>query len=78
MVRLVMILLGVDYLRTRWRPLTTLGWISLVLGIVVFIDALDNALYFRSPLLPACFCWRGWPRWRWRGPAWAANGRCAT
>jgi uncharacterized membrane protein HdeD (DUF308 family) len=53
MVRLVMILLGVDYLRTRWRPLTTLGWISLVLGIVVFIDALDNALYF--PITPfAC------------------------
>lgn len=53
MVRLVMILLGVDYLRTRWRALTTAGWISLILGIVVFIDALDSALYF--PITPfAC------------------------
>src|ERR1700722_15617929 len=50
MVRLVMILLGVDYLRTRWRALTTAGWISLVLGIGVFIDALDSALYF--PITP--------------------------
>jgi uncharacterized membrane protein HdeD (DUF308 family) len=53
MVRLVMILLGVEYLRTRWRALTTLGWISLLLGIVVFVDALDNAAYF--PITPfAC------------------------
>jgi len=53
MVRLVMILLGVDYLRTRWRALTTAGWISLILGIAVFIDALDSALYF--PITPfAC------------------------
>ena len=53
MVRLVMILLGVDYLRTRWRALTTAGWISVVIGIVVFVDALDSALYF--PITPfAC------------------------
>ena len=53
MVRLVMILLGVDYLRTRWRALTTAGWISLLIGIAVFIDALDSALYF--PITPfAC------------------------
>jgi uncharacterized membrane protein HdeD (DUF308 family) len=50
MVRLVMILLGVDYLRTRWRSLQIVGWISLVLGVVVFVDALDNALYF--PITP--------------------------
>src|ERR1700761_3456512 len=50
MVRLVMILLGVDYLRTRWRSLQIVGWISLVLGVVVFVDALDNALYF--PIVP--------------------------
>jgi uncharacterized membrane protein HdeD (DUF308 family) len=50
MVRLVMILLGVDYLRTRWRSLQIAGWVSLVLGVVVFIDALDNALYF--PITP--------------------------
>jgi uncharacterized membrane protein HdeD (DUF308 family) len=53
MVRLVMILLGVDYLRTRWRALTTAGWISVAIGIAVFIDALDSALYF--PITPfAC------------------------
>ena len=53
MVRLVMILLGVDYLRTRWRALTTAGWISVAIGIAVFVDALDSALYF--PITPfAC------------------------
>ncbi|MFM0035239.1 DUF308 domain-containing protein [Paraburkholderia strydomiana] len=50
MVRLVMILLGVDYLRTRWRSLRIIGWLSVLLGVVIFIDALDNALYF--PITP--------------------------
>jgi uncharacterized membrane protein HdeD (DUF308 family) len=50
MVRLVMILLGVDYLRTRWRALQLTGWVSLLLGVVVFVDALDSALYF--PITP--------------------------
>ncbi|WP_251031822.1 hypothetical protein [Paraburkholderia strydomiana] len=53
MVRLVMILLGVDYLRTRWRSLRLMGCASLLLGIVVFIDALDGALYF--PIAPFAF-----------------------
>lgn len=52
MVRLVMILLGVDYLRTRWRSLRIVGWVSLLFGVVVFIDALDSALYF--PITPFC------------------------
>jgi uncharacterized membrane protein HdeD (DUF308 family) len=46
MVRLVMILLGVEYLRARWRSLWLIGCMSLALGVVVFIDALDGALYF--------------------------------
>lgn len=46
MVRLIMILLGVDYLRTRWRALMWVGGINLSLGIVIFVDALDNAVYF--------------------------------
>jgi uncharacterized membrane protein HdeD (DUF308 family) len=50
MVRLVMILLGVDYLRTRWRSLRIIGWLSVLLGTVIFIDALDGALYF--PITP--------------------------
>jgi uncharacterized membrane protein HdeD (DUF308 family) len=53
MVRLVMILLGVDYLRTRWRGLMALGLLSIALGVVIFADALDGALYF--PITPfAC------------------------
>jgi uncharacterized membrane protein HdeD (DUF308 family) len=50
MVRLVMILLGVDYLRTRWRTVLTLGLLSIALGAVIFIDALDGSLYF--PIIP--------------------------
>ncbi|MDK3024008.1 DUF308 domain-containing protein [Cupriavidus taiwanensis] len=50
MARLVMILLGVDYLRTRWRGLLWLGCASVLLGIVLFVDALDNAIYF--PMTP--------------------------
>jgi uncharacterized membrane protein HdeD (DUF308 family) len=46
MVRLVLLLLGVDYLRQRSRALMTLGAIWIVAGVFVFIDALDNALYF--------------------------------
>lgn len=53
MVRLVMILLGVDYLRTRWRSLLIVGCVSLLLGVIVFIDALDGALYF--PITPFAF-----------------------
>jgi uncharacterized membrane protein HdeD (DUF308 family) len=53
MVRLVMILLGVDYLRTRWRSVMAIGFLSIGLGVVIFCDALDGALYF--PITPfAC------------------------
>jgi uncharacterized membrane protein HdeD (DUF308 family) len=50
MVRLVMILLGVDYLRTRWREVMALGILSVVLGVVIFSDALDGAVFF--PIRP--------------------------
>src|ERR1700754_1333576 len=50
MVRLVMILLGVDYLRTRWRELMTIGFVSFALGVAIFCDALDGALWF--PIIP--------------------------
>lgn len=53
MVRLILLLLGVDYLRKRWRVLRVLGWFWLLAGVVIFIDALDNAIYF--PI--AFFAW---------------------
>ncbi|QUY46563.1 DUF308 domain-containing protein [Serratia plymuthica] len=53
MVQLVMILLGVDYLRNRWRGLMIAGGLGVLAGLIVFIDALDNALYF--PLDPFAF-----------------------
>lgn len=53
MVQLVMILLGVDYLRNRWRGLLIAGWLGVLAGLIIFIDALDNAIYF--PLHPFAF-----------------------
>jgi len=53
MVRLVMILLGVDYLRARWKALMVAGWLSVALGVEVFIDMMDGSLYF--PLKPFAF-----------------------
>lgn len=46
MVRLVLLLLGVDYLRKRSTSLMLLGLLWLISGIVIFVDALDGALYF--------------------------------
>jgi uncharacterized membrane protein HdeD (DUF308 family) len=46
MLRLVLLLLGVDYLRERWRGLRVIGWIWAIAGVAIFIDALDSALYF--------------------------------
>ncbi|SAK45706.1 membrane protein [Caballeronia catudaia] len=46
MVKLMMILLGVDYLRNRSRSLMVTGWLLLIIGIGVFVDALDGALGF--------------------------------
>jgi uncharacterized membrane protein HdeD (DUF308 family) len=53
MVRLVMILLGVDYLRARWKALMAAGCLSVALGVEVFIDMMDGSLYF--PLKPFAF-----------------------
>ncbi|MDR5805929.1 DUF308 domain-containing protein [Caballeronia sp. LP006] len=51
MVKLMMILLGVDYLRGRWRSLMVTGWLLLVVGLGIFIDALDGSLGFPIPLV---------------------------
>jgi uncharacterized membrane protein HdeD (DUF308 family) len=53
MVRLMMILLGVDYLRARWRGVLIAGLLSALIGAALFIDALDGVLYFRI----APFAW---------------------
>jgi uncharacterized membrane protein HdeD (DUF308 family) len=46
MIQLVLFLLGVDYLRRRWLTLAVAGGVWLVIGVSVFIDALDGVLYF--------------------------------
>jgi len=46
MVRLILLLLGVDYLRKRARAIFWIGVVWVVAGVVVFVDALDGALYF--------------------------------
>lgn len=53
MVRLMMILLGVEYLRARWRGVMVAGVVSVLVGAALFIDALDGVLYF--PIAP--FAW---------------------
>ncbi|ANN76413.1 HdeD family acid-resistance protein [Bordetella flabilis] len=52
---LVLLLLGVGYLRERARALLITGSLFLLAGIVVFIDALDNALYFPLNLFALLF-----------------------
>jgi uncharacterized membrane protein HdeD (DUF308 family) len=46
MIQLVLLLLGADYLRKRWRTLLVLGWLWTSVGAFIFIDALDGILYF--------------------------------
>ncbi|WP_321946795.1 MULTISPECIES: DUF308 domain-containing protein [unclassified Paraburkholderia] len=53
MVRIMMILLGVEYLRERWRGVMAVGVMSALVGAALFIDALDGVLYFHI----APFAW---------------------
>jgi len=46
LIRLALLLLGIDFVRARWRALAAIGVIWLLLGIALFIDALDGVLYF--------------------------------
>lgn len=53
MVKLVMILLGSQYLSARWHWLFFTGCFVGIAGFIIFIDALDGVIYF--PLTPfAC------------------------
>ncbi|GAB2488291.1 hypothetical protein GCM10027082_44360 [Comamonas humi] len=46
MAKLILLLLGVEFLRERSRGLFVAGVLLLVAGAAVFIDALDGALFF--------------------------------
>ncbi len=46
LIRLALLLLGIDFVRARWRALAAIGVIWLLIGIALFIDALDGVLYF--------------------------------
>jgi uncharacterized membrane protein HdeD (DUF308 family) len=46
MIRLALLLLGADFIRSRWGVLAVVGLIWAALGVLVFIDALDGAVWF--------------------------------
>jgi uncharacterized membrane protein HdeD (DUF308 family) len=46
MIRLVLLLLGADFIRERWRVLAVLGGVWAALGAALFVDALDGVMYF--------------------------------
>jgi hypothetical protein len=45
-IRLVLLLLGADFIRERWRLLAIIGAVWGLLGLALFIDALDGVVYF--------------------------------
>jgi uncharacterized membrane protein HdeD (DUF308 family) len=45
-IRLVLLLLGADFIRERWRLLAIVGGVWGLLGLALFIDALDGVVYF--------------------------------
>ncbi|WAT03859.1 hypothetical protein O1V64_16275 [Rouxiella badensis] len=55
MARLVLLLLGVEYLRGRWRSLMSVGILWLISGVAVFVDGLDDAINFPIAFLPGCY-----------------------
>jgi uncharacterized membrane protein HdeD (DUF308 family) len=46
MIRLVLLLLGADFIRRRWRTLAVVGALWGIFGLALFIDALDGVMYF--------------------------------
>jgi uncharacterized membrane protein HdeD (DUF308 family) len=46
LVRLALLLFGIDFVRRRWLWLALLGSLWFVAGIAIFFDALDGVLYF--------------------------------
>ena len=45
MIRLALLLLGPDFIRSRWLVLAILGLAWAALGVAIFIDALDGAVW---------------------------------
>jgi uncharacterized membrane protein HdeD (DUF308 family) len=45
-IRLVLVLLGAAFIRQRWRTLAVMGGLWGLLGLALFIDALDGVMYF--------------------------------
>lgn len=46
MFRLILLLLGNDFVRRRWPALALIGLLWATLGVAIFIDALDGTTYF--------------------------------
>lgn len=46
MVRLALLLIGTQFLRSRWRTLAAIGALLLLMGAAIFIDALDGVIFF--------------------------------
>lgn len=46
MVRLALLLLGTDFIRSRWRTLAVIGAALALMGVAIFIDALDGVVIF--------------------------------
>lgn len=46
MVRMILLLLGHDFIRRRWPMLAVVGLLWAILGVAIFIDALDGVAYF--------------------------------
>ncbi len=46
MIRLALLLLGPEFIRTHWRTLAVLGVLWILLGLALVADAFGNAIYF--------------------------------
>jgi uncharacterized membrane protein HdeD (DUF308 family) len=53
MIRLILMLMGVDFVRRRWRWLAAIGFVWAAGGVAIVFDALDGVLYFPIHLFAA-------------------------
>ena len=59
MAKLILLLLGVDFLRERWRGLLAAGMLLALAGAAIFIDALDGVLFFPLTFFGTLFMLEG-------------------